>query len=63
MGRLSDYKLVVDEQASVEWCMRDREEEISQLQKSLADMQISVFEEREQALRLFAENDRCKVTQ
>lgn len=61
VSRLSEYKQHVDEQMQQEWCMRDREDEISQLQKSLGDIQISIFEEREQHLRLFAENDRCKV--
>lgn len=42
--------------------MRQREEEISELQKALSDMQLSLFQEREQVLRLYAENDRYKVS-
>ena len=41
--------------------MRQREEEISELQKALSDMQVYLFQEREHILRLFAENDRLKI--
>lgn len=41
--------------------MRQREEEIVELQKALSDMQIYLFQEREHVLRLYAENDRLKV--
>lgn len=41
--------------------MRQREEEISELQKALSDMQVYLFQEREHVLRLFAENDRLKI--
>jgi len=41
--------------------MRQQEEEMVELQKALSDMQLSLFQEREQVLRLYAENDRYKV--
>ncbi len=41
--------------------MRQREEEIAELQKALSDMQVYLFQERENVLRLFAENDRLKI--
>lgn len=41
--------------------MRQREDEITELQKALSDMQVYLFQEREHVLRLYAENDRLKV--
>jgi hypothetical protein len=41
--------------------MRKRESEIVELQKAISDLQIYLFQEREQVLRLYAENDRLKV--
>lgn len=41
--------------------MRQREEEMVELQKAISEMQMSLFQEREQVLRLYAENDRYKV--
>lgn len=48
-------------QHKFQWEMRQREEEIVELQKALSDMQIYLFQEREHVLRLYAENDRLKV--
>jgi len=48
-------------QHKFQWEMRQREEEITELQKALSDMQIYLFQEREHVLRLYAENDRLKV--
>ena len=45
----------------MQWEQRQREEEIAELQKALSDMQIYLFQERENVLRLFAENDRLKI--
>ena len=49
-------------QHKIQWELRQREEEISELQKALSDMQVYLFQEREHVLRLYAENDRLKVT-
>lgn len=48
-------------QHTKEWEIRQREEEIGELQKALSDMQVFLFQEREHVLRLYAENDRLKV--
>lgn len=48
-------------QHKLQWEIRQREEEIAELQNALSDMQIYLFQEREQALRLYAENDRLKI--
>lgn len=45
----------------MQWEQRQREEEIAELQKALSDMQVYLFQERENVLRLFAENDRLKI--
>lgn len=48
-------------QHKLEWELRKRENEIVELQKAISDLQIYLFQEREQVLRLYAENDRLKV--
>ena len=48
-------------QHKLQWELRQREEEIVELQKALSDMQIYLFQEREHVLRLYSENDRLKV--
>ena len=49
-------------QHKLQWELRQREEEIVELQKALSDMQIYLFQEREHVLRLYSENDRLKVS-
>ena len=41
--------------------LTERDAELSQLQQAVSDMQVYVFQERDQVLRLHAENDRLKV--
>ena len=48
-------------QHKLQWEQRQREEEIAELQKALSDMQVYLFQERENVLRLYAENDRLKI--
>ncbi|KAM6090080.1 coiled-coil domain-containing protein 77 isoform 3-T4 [Theristicus caerulescens] len=59
--RLERYKETYDEQHKLQWEVRQREEEIAELQKALSDMQIYLFQEREHVLRLYSENDRLKI--
>ncbi|XP_059833690.1 coiled-coil domain-containing protein 77 isoform X1 [Hypanus sabinus] len=61
MGKLEKYKATYEEQHKLQWEIRQREEEIEELQKALSDMQVYLFQEREHALRLYAENDRLKI--
>ncbi|KAK7891706.1 hypothetical protein WMY93_023669 [Mugilogobius chulae] len=58
---LEKYKGVTDDQHKLQWELRQREGEIAQLQNALSDMQVYLFQEREQSLRLYAENDRLKI--
>ncbi|NWJ01328.1 CCD77 protein, partial [Crypturellus undulatus] len=59
--RLDRYKETYDEQHKLQWEVRQREEEIVELQRALSDMQVYLFQEREQVLRLYSENDRLKI--
>ncbi|XP_067091298.1 coiled-coil domain-containing protein 77 [Osmerus mordax] len=58
---LEKYRATTDDQHKLQWEVRQREGEIAELQKALSDMQVYLFQEREQALRLYAENDRLKI--
>ncbi|NXH58071.1 CCD77 protein, partial [Rhabdornis inornatus] len=59
--RLEKYKQAYDEQHQLQWEIRYLEEEIAELQKALSDMQVCLFQEKEQVLRLYSENDRLKL--
>ncbi|XP_041966220.1 coiled-coil domain-containing protein 77 [Alosa sapidissima] len=58
---LEKYRSSTEDQHKLQWEVRQREGEIAELQKALSDMQVYLFQEREQALRLYAENDRLKI--
>ncbi|KAJ8302370.1 hypothetical protein KUTeg_021357 [Tegillarca granosa] len=60
VSKLEDYKITYEEQHKLQWELRQREEEIVELQKALSDMQVYLFQEREHVLRLYSENDRLK---
>ncbi|XP_066283510.1 coiled-coil domain-containing protein 77-like [Branchiostoma lanceolatum] len=59
--KLDLYKATYEEQHKLGWEMRQREDEIAELQKALSDMQVYLFQEREHVLRLYSENDRLKI--
>ncbi|XP_008936624.1 PREDICTED: coiled-coil domain-containing protein 77, partial [Merops nubicus] len=59
--RLERYKETYDEQHKLQWEVRQREEEVVELQKALSDMQVCLFQEKERVLRLYSENDRLKI--
>ncbi|ESP04557.1 hypothetical protein LOTGIDRAFT_198558 [Lottia gigantea] len=59
--KLEEYRVTYEDQHHLQWELRQREEEIVELQKALSDMQIYLFQEREHVLRLYAENDRLKI--
>ncbi|KAG7522693.1 hypothetical protein JOB18_028747 [Solea senegalensis] len=58
---LEKYKGITEDQHKLQWEIRQREGEIAELQNALSDMQVYLFQEREQSLRLYAENDRLKI--
>lgn len=59
--RIESIKLTMDDQHKLQWELRQKDDEIAELQKALSDMQVFLFQEREQVLKLYAENDRLKV--
>ncbi|XP_070558268.1 coiled-coil domain-containing protein 77-like [Ptychodera flava] len=61
LNKLDNYKMTYEQQHKSQWEIRQREEEITELQKALSDMQVYLFQEREHVLRLYAENDRLKI--
>uniref|UniRef100_H3CME5 Coiled-coil domain containing 77 n=1 Tax=Tetraodon nigroviridis TaxID=99883 RepID=H3CME5_TETNG len=50
-----------EDQHKLQQDLRQREGEIAELQTALSDMQVYLFQEREQVCRLYAENDRLKI--
>eukprot|EP00064_Thunnus_orientalis_P005331 superscaffoldBa00000515_g5345 len=58
---LEKYRGITEDQHKLQWEVRQREGEIAELQNALSDMQVYLFQEREQSLRLYAENDRLKI--
>lgn len=59
--KLENYKSTYEEQHKLEHELTQRENEISDLQRAVSDLQVCVLQEREQVLRLYAENDRLKI--
>lgn len=59
--RMEKFKGACEEQHRMECELTHREQEISDLQKAISDLQVCVLQEREQVLRLYAENDRLKI--
>lgn len=47
----------------VKWELKVRQEEVEQLQNALSDANVQIFEEREESLKLLAENDELKMQQ
>uniref|UniRef100_A0A3B3HPY1 Coiled-coil domain containing 77 n=1 Tax=Oryzias latipes TaxID=8090 RepID=A0A3B3HPY1_ORYLA len=58
---LEKHRSIMDDQHKLQWELRQREGEVAELQNALSDMQVYLFQEREQSLRLYAENDRLKI--
>lgn len=61
--RLDSFKQTLDDQHKLQWELRQKDDEIAELQKAVSDMQVFLFQEREQVIKLYAENDRLKVLQ
>eukprot|EP00116_Pleurobrachia_bachei_P000739 sb/3461001/ len=61
MEKLENFKGAADEQQSSQWQITQKEEELSALQKAISDLQVCLFQEREQVLKVHAENDRLKI--
>ncbi|XP_007503855.1 coiled-coil domain-containing protein 77 isoform X2 [Monodelphis domestica] len=61
LRKLEKYSLIFKDRQQLELEIQQREEEITELQKALSDIQVYLFQEREHVLRLYSENDRLKI--
>ncbi|XP_071960534.1 coiled-coil domain-containing protein 77-like [Antedon mediterranea] len=61
LNKLDEYKITYEQQHKMQWELKQREDEIAELQQALSDMQVFLFQEREHVLRLYSENDRLKI--
>ena len=61
LSRLADAEAAGAELQRLRWEAREREEEVRELQRALSDARLALLDEREQALRLAAENDGLKA--
>ena len=52
MDKLENFKGAADEQQSSQWQITQKEEELSALQKAISDLQVCLFQEREQVRAL-----------
>ncbi|XP_043239252.1 coiled-coil domain-containing protein 77-like [Amphibalanus amphitrite] len=59
--RLDQYRAAVEDAHELQEQLTARDTELSQLQQAISDMQVYVFQERDQVLRLHSENDRLKI--
>uniref|UniRef100_UPI00358FB70C coiled-coil domain-containing protein 77 n=1 Tax=Myxine glutinosa TaxID=7769 RepID=UPI00358FB70C len=59
--RLDRYKSTLQNQLKLERNLQQRETEVYELQQAVRDMQMLVFQSREQILQLYAENDLLKI--
>ncbi|KAG1712244.1 Coiled-coil domain-containing protein 77 [Nymphon striatum] len=61
LTKLKDQQKIIEYQYGLEVSLRLKVEEINELQKSVSQMQMLLFQEREHVLHLFAENDALKI--
>lgn len=62
-SRVEECRSLFDADSRLQQELVQRNNEVSRLQQAVSDLQVYVFEEREQALRLYAENDKLKLQQ
>ena len=61
IARTSSIEVSHEELHRTQWELRVRHEEIAELQRALSDANVYLFDEREQVLKLQAENDQLKI--
>jgi len=63
LKRFETLSSTQEDKRKVEEELKGREAEVHQLQKALSDIQVFLMQERENVVRLYAENDRLKLRQ
>merc|ERR1712142_258044 len=63
LKRFETLSSTQEDKRKVEEELKSREAEVHQLQKALSDIQVFLMQERENVVRLYAENDRLKLRQ
>jgi coiled-coil domain-containing protein 77 len=63
LSRVGAIEVAHSDLHCVKWELKVRQEEIAELQSALSDANVQLFEEREEALKLLAENDQLKLAQ
>jgi coiled-coil domain-containing protein 77 len=63
LARVGAIEVAHSDLHCVKWELKVRQEEIAELQSALSDANVQLFEEREEALKLLAENDQLKLAQ
>lgn len=61
LDKVDECKALCDHSFQIEQELQRRNAEVSNLQQALSDLQVYLYQEREQVLRLFAENDKLKI--
>jgi coiled-coil domain-containing protein 77 len=61
LKKMTAIEVSHEELHRTQWDLRVRQEEIAELQRALSDANVYLFDEREQVLKLQAENDQLKI--
>lgn len=61
LEKLETLRQSQEEKHKSDWELQKRKEEISELQKTISELKLSLFEERQQILKLKKENDLLKM--
>ena len=61
LEKLEELRYKQQEKHKSEWELKKRKNEIAELQKSLCDLKVALFEERKWVLKLTRENDALKI--
>jgi coiled-coil domain-containing protein 77 len=61
LTKMNAIEVSHEELHRTQWDLRVRQEEIAELQRALSDANVYLFDEREQVLKLQAENDQLKI--
>ena len=63
LAKLEEIRYKQDEKHKTEWELKKRKQEISEMQSSLKEAKLNLYEERQKNLKLIKENDELKIKQ